>query len=245
MFKQYFKKLEELLNVVEIAEHENIKKAAEEIARSIQQGGIIHVFGCGHSHILGEELFYRAGGLVPISPLLIEDLMLHKGAVRSSQLEKEEGLAEQFMAGVEIEPEDVMIVASTSGRNHVPVDVAEIARRTGAFVIAVTSPRYAVSQPSRHSSGRFLYQSVDLVIDNHIEIGDALMSTEKLDVPFGTGSTIIGAAIVNGMMVEAVDLMVKNGFTPPIFKSGNVDGAEEHNRILINKYKSRIPMLER
>ncbi|TYR76380.1 SIS domain-containing protein [Rossellomorea vietnamensis] len=89
MLKQYFKKLEELLNTVENAEIENIKKAAVEIARSIQQGGIVHVFGCGHSHILGEELFYRAGGLVPISPLLIEDSMLYKGAVRSSQLEKE------------------------------------------------------------------------------------------------------------------------------------------------------------
>lgn len=245
MLKQYFKKLEELLNVVENAELKNIKKAAVEIARSIQQGGIVHVFGCGHSHILGEELFYRAGGLVPISPLLIEDLMLHKGAVRSSQLEKEERFAEQFMAGVKIQPEDVMIVVSTSGRNHVPIDVAEIARSTGAFVMAITSPRYSDSQPSRHKSGKFLYQSVDVVIDNHIEIGDALMSKEDLDVPFGTGSTIIGAAIINGIMVEAVDRMVKNGFNPPIFKSGNVDGAEEHNRRLINEYKSRIPMLER
>ncbi|MBZ5752622.1 MULTISPECIES: SIS domain-containing protein [Metabacillus] len=245
MFNQYFQKLKELLNSVEKEEKESIKKAAQEIATCIQQDGIVHVFGCGHSHMLGEELFYRAGGLVPISPILIEDLMLHKGAVRSSQLEKEGDFSEQFMANVRIQPEDVVIVASTSGRNPVPIDVAEIAKKQGAFVIGITSPRYARSQPSRHKTGMYLYNSVDLAIDNHIEVGDALMKQNSLDVPFGTGSTVIGTAIVNGIMVEAVKVMVENHFNPPIFKSGNVDGAEEHNRKLINKYKNRIPMLER
>jgi uncharacterized phosphosugar-binding protein len=245
MFNQYFHKLKELLNSVEKAEKESIKKAAERIAACIQKDGIVHVFGCGHSHILGEELFYRAGGLVPISPILIEDLMLHKGAVRSSQLEKKDDVAEQFMAEVRIQPEDVVIVVSTSGKNPVPIDVAEIAKKQGAFVIGITSPRYAKTQVSRHKSEKYLYNSVDLSIDNHIEVGDALMQQESLDVSFGTGSTVIGTAIVNGIMVEAIQVMVENNFHPPILKSGNVDGAEEHNRKLVEKYKGRIPMLER
>jgi uncharacterized phosphosugar-binding protein len=245
MFEQYFHKLKELLSTVEKDEKENLKKAAGRIAECIQKDGIIHVFGCGHSHILGEELFYRAGGLVPISPILIEDLMLHKGAVRSSQLEKKNDFAEQFMSEARIQPEDVVIVASTSGRNPVPIDVAEIAKKQGAFVISITSPRYAKTQVSRHKSGKYLYNSVDLSIDNHIEVGDTLMQQESLDVSFGTGSTVIGAAIVNGIMVEAIKVMVENNFNPPILKSGNVDGAEEHNKKLVEKYKNRIPMLER
>lgn len=214
------------------------------ISSCIQEDGIVHVFGCGHSHLLAEELFYRAGGLAPISPILIEDLMLHKGAVRSSQLEKDDDFAEVVMANMTIQPKDVVIVVSTSGRNPVPIDVAERARRKGAFVIGITSPRYAKSQPSRHKSGKFLYQSVDLVIDNHIEIGDTLMEHPSLDVPFGSGSTVIGTAIVNGIMVETINIMVDKGINPPVLKSGNVDGAEEHNRRLVTHYKGRIPMLE-
>jgi uncharacterized phosphosugar-binding protein len=51
-------------------------------------------------------------------------------------------------------------------------------------------------------------------------------------------------AIANGIMVEAVKIMLDNGFNPPIFKSGNIDGSAEHNRVLIDKYKGRIPMLD-
>jgi uncharacterized phosphosugar-binding protein len=244
MLDQYFCKLQELLNTIEKEEEESLKKAAQIIAQCIQAGGIIHVFGCGHSHMLGEELFYRAGGLVPINPILIEDLMLHKGAVRSSQLEKQNDLAEKFMASVTIQPKDILIVGSTSGRNPVPIDVAQIAKKQGAYVIAITSPSYAKSQSSRHTSGKYLFNSVDLSIDNHIEIGDALMKHNGFGVPFGSGSTVIGMSIVNGIMVEAVNIMIENHFDPPIFKSSNVDGAEEHNRELINMYKDRIPMLE-
>lgn len=244
MFNHYFQKLHELLSLVEKDETDCLKVAAKKIAECIQNDGIVHVFGCGHSHILGEELFYRAGGLVPINPILIEDLMLHKGAVRSSELEKENDLAKKFLTRVKIQPQDVVIVASTSGRNPVPIDVAEFAKNKGAFVIAITSYVYTNAVASRHKSGKYLYHTANLSIDNHIMVGDALMEHESLAVSFGSGSTVIGTAIVNGIMVEAISNMISNNFEPPIFKSGNADGAEEHNRALINKYKERIPMLE-
>ncbi|MEH7504489.1 SIS domain-containing protein [Neobacillus drentensis] len=244
MINLYFHKLKDLLSSIEKDENETLKKAAEKVAQCIQMNGIVHVFGCGHSHMLGEELFYRAGGLVPISPILIEDLMLHKGAVRSSQLEKENDFAEKFMTNVKIQPQDVVIVASTSGRNPVPIDVAEFAKNKGAFVIGITSYVYTKNVTSRHKNGKYLYHTADLSIDNHIMVGDALMEHENLSVSFGSGSTVVGTAIVNGIMVEAISIMSENNFEPPIFKSGNADGAEEHNRELINKYKGRIPMLE-
>jgi len=243
MFNHYFHKLIELISTIEEDEADNIQTAASKVARSIQNDGIVHVFGCGHSHMLAEELFYRAGGLATINPILIDELMLHKGAVKSSQLEKQHGYAKQFMETVGIQANDIVIVASTSGRNPVPIEVAEFAKQQGAYVIAITSLNYSAHISSRHKNGMFLSDASDLTIDSHIMVGDALLNHELLNVSFGSGSTVIGVAIVNAIIVEAVKLMVENEFTPPIFKSGNVDGSEEYNRELVNRYKGRIPLL--
>ncbi|MBT2758700.1 SIS domain-containing protein [Mesobacillus foraminis] len=243
MIHSYFHQLKELLDIVEEKEKTAIGEASLKISDCIQSGGIIHVFGCGHSHLLGEELFYRAGGLVPVSPLFVEDLMLHKGALRSSRLEQENNYADSFMKDADIRPEDVVIVASNSGRNPVPIDAALLAKEKGAFVIGVTSLDCVGKQSSRHKDGLFLYEAVDLAINNHIPAGDALMTDERVDVSFGPGSTIIGVSIVNAIMAETVKLLADRRIDPPIFKSGNMDGAEEHNRRLIQKYQNRIPLL--
>ena len=89
MIHNYFKKITELLELVEKKEKDVMTKASKKVSESIQNDGVVHLFGCGHSHILTEEVYYRAGGLVPIHPILHEPLMLHEGAVRSSTLERE------------------------------------------------------------------------------------------------------------------------------------------------------------
>ena len=231
------------MDVVEQQEKKALGLASERLIRCIENNGVIHVFGCGHSHLLGEELFYRAGGLVPISPILIEDLMLHKGAARSSALEKRNHYAQTFMESVNIRPQDVMIVVSTSGRNPVPIDVALIAKEKRTFVIGITSTEYAKHQKSRHLSGKFLYEVCDLVIDTHIPVGDALIEHEE-DFSFGPASTVIGTAIVNGLAAETAHQMIQRGVAPPLFKSGNIDGSADHNEAFIRKYKERIPLLE-
>ncbi|MEH7108964.1 SIS domain-containing protein [Bacillus sp. JJ1764] len=244
MLKQYFEKAKEKVELVEKNQMAKLKEAAEQVAKAIQNGGIIQLFGCGHSHILTEEVCYRAGGLVPINPILFEPLMLHEGAIRSSQLERQNGLAAEFMSAQDIRKEDVMFVISTSGRNPVPVDVAQMAKVKGAFVIGITSLEYSKSQPSRHESGKHLFNSVDLVIDNYSTKGDAALSYEKVSVPFGPTSTVVGAVIINAIFAEAVKMMADNGFEPPIFLSGNIDGADQHNQQLIEKYRDRIPLLK-
>jgi uncharacterized phosphosugar-binding protein len=109
MIERYFQKVAERLELVLKNEKENIKKAAYAVSEAIQKGGIIQLFGCGHSHILTEEVFYRAGGLVPIKPIFVEPLMLHEGAVRSSMLERENNFAQEFIADEDIRPEDVFL----------------------------------------------------------------------------------------------------------------------------------------
>jgi len=239
----YFDKATEKIELVRKNEMKQMKEAANRIAVAIQNEGIIQLFGCGHSHILTEEVCYRAGGLVPINPILYGPLMLHEGALRSSELERQNGLAEKFMSEQDIRQEDVMVVISTSGRNPVPVDVAQIAKDKGAFVIGITSMEYSKSQPSRHISGKHLYNSVDLVIDNFATKGDAALTYNKVNVPFGPTSTVVGAVIINAILAEAVKILADKGIEPPVFLSGNMDGADEHNSKLVEKYKKRIRLL--
>ena len=243
MLTAYFEKIQEKLRVIEASEKDNMAEAAQKVAEAIAQGHIVHLFGCGHSHILTEEVFFRAGGLVPIHPILIEPLMLHEGAITSSQLERQPDYAASFLAEQDFRPGDVLIILSTSGRNPVPVDVAMHAREKGVFSIGLTSLDYSRSQPSRHSSGNHLYNAVDLVIDNHSVAGDAVLSYDKVKVPFGPTSTVVGATILNAIFAEAIKQMADQGFDPPVFLSGNIDGADDHNQRLVEKYRERIPLL--
>ncbi|KGA97669.1 hypothetical protein AJ85_11380 [Alkalihalobacillus alcalophilus ATCC 27647 = CGMCC 1.3604] len=243
MFQQYLKTIHHLLEKIEQEESNVISEVSKRIAHSLTNDGIIYVFGCGHSHMLGEEVFYRAGGLVPINPILIEDLMLHRGASRSSELEKHPTFAKSFLSEINLSKNDLLIVASTSGRNPVPIDVALYGKEQGTHVVGITSLHYKGNQDSRHASGLHLSEAVDTVINNHIEVGDALISFADENIQVGPGSSITGMAIMNSLVVETTNILIENGQTPPVFKSGNVDGGTEHNQTLLNKYKPLIDKL--
>jgi uncharacterized phosphosugar-binding protein len=243
LLHEYMTRIREMLDLVEQTETEAMMQAAVKVADCIEQDGIVHLFGCGHSHILTEEVFYRAGGLVPLHPILYEPLMLHEGAVRSSELERQNGLAGTFMDGQDIRPGEVFFVLSTSGRNAVPVDVALIAKERGAYTIGITSIEYSKSQPPRHASGKRLYEVVDLFLNNYAVMGDAALSHPNVAVPFAPTSTVLGAAMLNAVLAEAIRIMAERGFDPPIFLSGNIDGADRHNAELLARYRERIPLL--
>ncbi|MGE1164656.1 SIS domain-containing protein [Peribacillus simplex] len=237
----YFEEVQALLKIVGEQEKQSIKESVEHISKAVVSDGVIHLFGSGHSHILTEEVFYRAGGLAAIHPIFVEDLMLLKGASRSSQLERQNDLSEKFMLDEDIRPGDVCIVISSSGVNPVPIDVAIIAKEKGAFVIGLTSPEYANSCPSRHKKKLYLHDVVDLVIDNHISKGDTLLKSNNIS--FGSGSTVIGAVLLNMIFTQVIETIIESGVTPPVFLSSNIEGADEHNQKIIAKYKTRIPQL--
>ena len=240
MIEMYFQRIHELLQTVVTAERHFLELAAEKLATTIKQGGIIHLFGCGHSHLLAEELYYRAGGLAPIHPILPDELMLHKGALRSSRLERTYGYAQTFMKNEDIRKHDSIIVISTSGRNPVPIDVALIAKEKGAYTIGMSSTVYTGEQTSRHPSGEFLKDVVDLHIDNHVPMGDAILQHELVSVPFAPTSTVVGATILNSIIGKVISNLAEEGLEPPIFLSGNIDGADGHNRNLVEKYNKRL-----
>lgn len=244
MIKEYFAMVEDKLEMVLTDEFDNISDASEIIAEAIQNGGILYVFGCGHSHIFGEELFFRAGGLAAIYPVFHEPLMLHEGPVRSSQLERENNYANNFIKEYGITDKDVMLVISTSGINPVPIDVAQYAKNQGAKVVTITSKEYSNSQKSRHQNHLKLYEVGDIVIDNKVPRGDAALKHENLSVSFGPLSSVIGITIIQSIIANATKVMLENDFEPPIFLSGNIKGSDDHNNRLVDQYSKRIPLLK-
>ena len=243
MIKDYFDSVERLLKEVLATEKEAMEQGSKLIAEAIQNGGVVHLFGCGHSHIFAEEVFYRAGGLAAINPIFHEPLMLHEGAAHSSQLERKNNYAQTFLADSEFRTEDILIVFSTSGRNPVPIDVALFAKEKGVKVITITSKAYSESQVSRHTSKLRLYDVGDVVVDNKAPVGDAALSLPEVKVPFAPVSTAIGVTILQALFATAIEKMVSNAFEPPIFLSGNIENADEHNNRLLEKYGQRIPLL--
>lgn len=220
---------------------ENIQSVVQLITKSISADGVVHIFGCGHSHLFAEDLSYRAGGLVPINPVLDTGYTLIGGpASRSTRLERLEGYAEALLEGYEFHPGEVFIVMSQSGRNPGPVEAALYAKKKELQVVGITSVSQSKEQTSRHSSGKKVYEIADIVIDSHVPSGDAAVELAKGQPKVAPISTIIGSSILQGIVAEVAGAIHEKGEVPPVWLSSNVDGGDHHNTRMSSKYKSRI-----
>ena len=238
-FEDYFAAVQQQLEAICATQRDRIQTAAGWVATALRQQRFLHAFGTGHSHLLAEEIFYRAGGLARAAPILDEPLMLHAGAAAGTEWERREGYAAEILARYPLANGDVLIVASNSGRNAVPIELALAARTRGAKVIAVVNARHSAAFPSRHSSGKKLADVADLVIDNGGVIGDACLTLPGVPQAVGPTSTITGAFIVNAIIVEAIALAAEQGRPPEIYASANSDAAA-HNEELLAKYRPLI-----
>jgi uncharacterized phosphosugar-binding protein len=217
--------------IVRLEAHEwaNIEAAATLMADALVAGGSIHAFGSGHSHVLVEEAFYRAGGLVPIRPILFEGLMLHASAPLSTALERLPGLAAALLDDHPVAAGDVLLIASNSGSNAVITEMARLARARAIRTIAITSLQHATSDAVSNRGEARLHDLVDVTIDNGGIVGDAAIAVDGMPTRVAPTSTVIGAAIVNAMVAEAVERMVQRGFIPDVFTSSNVAGGDAVN----------------
>lgn len=240
MLLTYFATIRKLLAEAVQAEEQAMEQAAAAVAKTVMTGGIIHVFGSGHSHILAEELYYRAGGLAAVRPVVDMGLQPCNGAVKSTELEQSEGYGASVAGRQDFAPGDLLVVVSNSGRNPAPIEVALFAKQCGMQVIALTSLRFSNGQPSRHSSGKRLFEVCDLTIDSHVPPGDAALCLAELAAPFAPVSTVAGAAILNAVLARAIQIMVEEGFQPPVFISSNSQGWEKNNAVIMEKYKGRV-----
>ncbi len=240
-WEQYFAGIFDLLERVRTDEAAAIEEAAEWIADCVEAGAVVHAFGSGHSHMLCEEIYCRAGGFVPVNAILDANLGF-TGVVNSSVLERTEGYAQALFSSLDVRTEDLMIVISTSGINAVGIEMSEHAQAAGCRVVGLTSAHEYANDPSRHSSGKRLGDVVDLVIDLHVPRGDAFWPLGA-EVCVGAASTILGAALLNAVLVEAAGQLVRRGTVPPVLRSMNVPGGDEVNARLVESYRARLPNL--
>jgi uncharacterized phosphosugar-binding protein len=202
---------------------EAIREAAAVVADAVSSDGLLFTLGTGHSYCLAMEAFARAGGLIPVQQVVCSNLSMVDGSARSGRTEQLEGYAACILSDYDLRPGDAMLVISNSGRNAVPIEAAMIARERGLKVIAITNLTYSRVTPSRHNSGRRLCDVADIVLDNCGMPGDAVISFPQLPQKVAATSTITGAMIVEGLVAEAVAILLARGITPPILISANVD----------------------
>lgn len=235
---EYMNKLTDLLKVAEEKNKDTIKLLAQKVADNIKADKIIHTFGTGHSHLIGLELFGRAGGLGNINAILDPDVLTSNGAQRSCALEKLPGLADIIYDSNKIEAGDIMIIISNSGRNAVPIEMAMRCKKEGIYTIALTNMGQSTSQSSRHPSGKKLYECVDCILDTCVPSGDGLLNIDGILT--GPATSIVGMFLLNTIVVEAIRICSEQGIKPYVFQSQNVDGFD--NDAIYSKYDGRIKL---
>jgi uncharacterized phosphosugar-binding protein len=240
-YDRYFDRLAELLTDLR-AEGPQIEAAAKLMADCIADGGVVHVFGSGHSHMMAEEVFYRAGGLFAFNAMLDINLTSF-GTLKAGMVERAEGYAKVILDSFDVRPGEVVVIVSNSGINPVPIDLAIEAGRIGARTIAITSASNYRTAESRYSSGKKLAEVTDLTIDSRVPVGDAILTLDGLNAPVAASSTALGAALMNAIVAQTAEELLAAGHQPPVIVSMNVPGGDERNAALTEQYRPRLRLL--
>ena len=236
---EYVEKISRQIQTIADSQKTTLQQASQWMAETIISDRLIHTFGTGHSHMIGLELFTRAGGLANVNSILDSLVTTVEGARRSAEIERIPGVAQVLWDQHDIHPEDLMIVISNSGRNAMPIEMAQLAKAHGMRVIGISSVEQSSRYPSRHPNGKKLMEIVDILIDNCVPSGDGLM---RIDGNLtGPASSISGILIVNILATEAMKIAAENDVKLPIYYSQNIDGYS--NEELYQKYGSRIKHL--
>ncbi|MER5772510.1 SIS domain-containing protein [Streptomyces sp. NPDC001985] len=239
---QFFDAAIGLLQRVRDEEAGSIAAAGEAIADTIAAEGKLFAFGAGHSSLAAQDVVYRAGGLALMNLLAVPgtlgvDVM---PATLGSALERVDGLAAAVLDTSPLTRGDLLVIISLSGRNALPVEMAMNARALGITVIGVTSVAYTEQTRSRHSSGTFLKDHCDVVLDSKIAVGDAELTHEGIEAPFAPASTVVTSALMQATLAAAAERLAERGVEPPMLRSGNVDGGYEWNDRVMREYGDRI-----
>jgi uncharacterized phosphosugar-binding protein len=232
---RYFSGLVERLEEVREAEGAAIDRAAAACADSIAADKLVFSFGTGHGSLPALEMFPRTGTIAGFRPI-VESTMISfhhvwgdMGARQYRFIHAVEGYGKAILRSHQLDPLDTMVLFSHSGVNAVILDIALTAQELGMKVVGVTSVKHSSASPSRHSSGRKLYEVADVVIDTHAGIADATLKIEGLEAPVGANSTSITIAIAHAIVSTTAEKLVKRGVKPFVMVSPNTAGKEAAN----------------
>ena len=235
----YASKINSILKKISKEEHKKFVKCAKLIKNSYKKGGQLFIFGTGHSKLLAEESFHRAGGYAAACPVRSDEINFSKGTDKATELERTANVAKRALEKYKLTSKDILMIVSNSGVNHAPVEAALIAKKKKIKTIALTSYKFSKQAPLSKLKKR-LYEICDIYIDNKIPPGDAVVEINKKMV--GPASSITGAFILNSILVEVANLL-KNEKIFPFYISVNMPGSKENNDKLVKKYKKSNPHL--
>lgn len=238
----FFEAAIDLLRQVRDTETENVEAAGALLAQVVAEGGRVFAFGAGHSSLPAQDTVYRAGGLAVMNLLNVPGVtgIDVRPATLGSALERVAGLAGAALDSSPARSGDLLVIISLSGRNSLSVELAMNARALGLKVVGVTSVAYAEGTRSRHTTGTFLKDHCDIVIDSRIPVGDAELTAEGVEAPFAPASTVVTSALMQAVIATATGELARRGIEPPMLRSGNVDGGHDWNARVMEEYADRI-----
>jgi uncharacterized phosphosugar-binding protein len=240
MPKTYFDAATTLLNTIAESQRDAIQEATVLLTESLIGGGVWHIFGTGHSHIIAEEAYYRAGGLAPVNAMLFPTLMQHEGPATSTKLERLPGLARVVFEQHDFRPGEVLTIVSNSGKNAVPIEMALLARGRGMKTIALTSIAQSEAADLGPGQDKKLFELCDIVIDNCGTPGDAALPVPGSELYTAPTSTLANVAIIQQIVYNICRGFRDAGQEPPLFKTANLPGGDEWNQALIERYGDRV-----
>ena len=240
-----------LLGRIGSTQTEAIEEASQWCAEAIGSGGLVHLFGTGHSRIPVEEMFPRYGSYPGYNPIVELSMTFHSQVVgangqrQAMYIERTPGLAEVVLSNFRFGPQDVLVVFSASGLSAVPVEMARGGRKRGLRVVAVTSVAQSMSAEPEPGAGSRLLDEADLVIDLCTPEADAMSTIEGLETPVGPGSTLAAVAIVNSIKVRVAELLTERGDMPPVITRSSVVGADRSRELFDQAYREHARRIAR
>lgn len=244
----YYQSIIKNLELVNATQGENIQKAASLMADAIAEDRLIHVYGGGgHTTLCMGEMFFRAGGLSCINPVMETGLSVFNQALKYLELERTVNYGSAIMKYYDLQPGDLLIVFHNIGINPATIDAVMEAKKAGAKIIAVSSSYWQKDMPAdhfiRHPNKTNLFDYADVCIDDFNPVGDAVVNVPGLDTPIAPVSNIVDFYIAHLLEIECVKQCVERGITPPVWSSANTPGGDEKNAAYLKKYRPRVKML--
>ena len=236
---RFKEEIEVLLDHLYDSQVDNMEALAVAMKDCIKAGGVVHVFGSGHSVGLGIDIKNRVGSLVPIHIMEMADFVT-KGGIsveefldKKNIFERKPNVANKLYELYDIKPQDIFIVISNSGINGIVIDIANLAKNNGHKVIIITSMKHTLAEAPRHPSGKKLYEFGDIVIDNCGPHGDALIETDGV-AKVCSVSSICNNCIAQAVAARTIELLKEEGIDLPV-----LNGDLNHDEDIKNKYEGR------
>ena len=244
----YYKRIIENLEEINAKQGDNIMKAGALMADAIADDRLISVYGGGgHTTLPVGEMFFRAGGLACINPVMETGVSVFNQALKYLELERTVNDGGSIMRYYDLKKDDVLIIFHNIGINPATIDAAMEAKKNGVKIIAVSSSYWQTQMPAdhfiRHPSGKNLFDFADVCIDDYNPVGDAVVNVPGLDTPIAPVSNIVDFYIAHLLEIECVRQCVERGITPPVWSSANTLGGDEKNAAYLEKYRPRVKML--